>query len=148
MQKFFKLTSLLIAMGLFTSYTNKEETFSLTIQVTDLRNSKGVVQFALYNKDGTIPDEKFSKTFKLLKMVIEDGRSKVTFIQLPKGKYAVNIFHDENNDGKIKKGLIFPREGIGFSNYTSIGLSHKPSFKNASFNIQNDSTIKIKMIYM
>jgi len=148
MQELIKLTALVITMVLFTSYTNKEETFSLTIEVTELRNSKGVVQFALYNKDGTIPDEKYLKTYKLLKMDIEDGRSKVTFLNLPEGKYAVNILHDENNDGKIMKGLIFPKEGIGFSNFTDIGLSNKPSFKKASFCLQNDSTIKIKMIYM
>lgn len=33
------------------------ETYSLTVKVEKLQNSKGVVQFALYNKDGSIPDE-------------------------------------------------------------------------------------------
>ena len=148
MHKYLKLTTLSMAMILFSSFVNNEKTFSLTIKVNELRNSLGVVQFALYNKDGTIPDKKFTKHFRILKMDINNGCSEVTFLNLPEGKYAVNILHDEDHDGKITKGLIFPKEGIGFSNYTSIGLSNKPSFKNASFNLQNDSTIKIKMIYM
>jgi len=36
---------------------NQAETYILTVKVENLRNSKGVVQFALYNKDNSIPDE-------------------------------------------------------------------------------------------
>ncbi len=146
--KHLKLILYYLSIFCFTSFTNIENTFSLTIKVNELRNSLGVVQFALYNKDGTIPDAKYEKSFKILKMDIDDGRSEVTFFNLPEGKYAVNILHDENHDGKMKKGLILPKEGIGFSNFTDIGLSNKPSFEKASFNLQNDSTIKIKIIYM
>jgi uncharacterized protein (DUF2141 family) len=32
-------------------------------------------------------------------------------------KYAINILHDEDNNGKIKKGFVLPKEGMGFSNY-------------------------------
>jgi len=60
----------------------------------------------------------------------------------------VNILHDENNDGKIKKGLIMPKEGIGFSNFQSIGFSNRPSFAKASFYLSKDTKIKIKIIYM
>ena len=49
----------------FLSFKNKNEqnTYSLTVTVNDLRNSNGKIQFSLYNKDGTIPDEKFKKYF-------------------------------------------------------------------------------------
>ena len=79
------------------------------------------------------PDEHYKKYFKKLTGKIVNGSSTVTFENIPAGKYAVNILHDENNDGKIKKGLIMPIEGIGFSNYNSVGLSNKPSFSKASF---------------
>ncbi|HHD82878.1 MAG TPA: DUF2141 domain-containing protein, partial [Bacteroidetes bacterium] len=51
---------MLIIAVLFLSFNlpTNEETYSLTIKVKDLRNSKGVVQFSIYNKDGSIPDEK------------------------------------------------------------------------------------------
>jgi uncharacterized protein (DUF2141 family) len=74
--------------------------------------------------------------------------STVTFKNLTEGKYAVNILHDENNDGKIKKGIILPIEGIGFSNYQSIGISNKPTFSKASFNVQSNTRITVKMIYL
>ncbi|MGB5437669.1 MAG: DUF2141 domain-containing protein, partial [Maribacter sp.] len=65
----------------------------------------------------------------------------------PKGRYAINVLHDENEDGKIDKGLILPTEGIGFSNYTNIGLSNRPNFSKASFELHSDSRVSVKMIY-
>ena len=75
-------------------------------------------------------------------------KAECTFSHLPKGNYTVNILHDENNNGKIDKGLILPKEGIGFSNYSSIGLTNRPNFKKASFELTQNKTIKVKVIYM
>lgn len=101
---------------------NQAETYILTVKVENLRNSKGVVQFALYNKDNSIPDEDYKKYYRLEKAKIVNGKSEITFKNLPKGKYAVNILHDENSNGKVDKGFLLPKEGIGFSNYQSIGV--------------------------
>ena len=122
------ILSLLIAGGSFLNSLKIEaysESSSLTVEVIDLRNSTGVVQFALYNKEGSIPDEDFKHYYKILKRSIVNGSSTVTFNNLPKGKYAINILHDENKNGKIDKGFILPKEGIGFSNYTSVGLTNR-----------------------
>jgi len=126
----------------------KASGYSLTVEVKDLRNSKGIVLFALYKREDAFPDEHYKKYFKKLTGKIVNGASSITFENLPAGKYAVNILHDEDNDGKIKKGLIMPKEGIGFSNFQSIGFSNRPSFAKASFNLSGDTKIEIKIIYM
>lgn len=126
----------------------EEDSYSLTVEVENLRNSKGVAQIALYNKDGSIPDEHYKNYFKMEKVKITNGKAEYTFSQLPKGNYAVNILHDENNNGKIDKGLILPKEGIAFSKYTSIGLTNRPNFKKASFDFNQNKTIKVKTIYL
>jgi uncharacterized protein (DUF2141 family) len=142
----------LIAFALtltFYSFVNPNaDTYSLTIKVNNLRNSKGVVQFALYNKDGSIPDEDYENYYKIVKGEIVDGSSTITFKNIPSGKYAVNILHDENKNGKIDKGIILPKEGIGFSNYNSIGLTNRPNFSKASFELKENKTINVKVIYM
>ncbi|MBE7510499.1 MAG: DUF2141 domain-containing protein [Bacteroidia bacterium] len=127
---------------------DKDESYNLTVEVENLRNSKGTVQITLYNKDGSIPDEHYKNHFKMGKVSITNGKSQCTFSNLPKGNYAVNILHDENSNGKIDKGLILPKEGIGFTNYTSIGLTNRPNFKKASFELTQNKTIKVKVIYM
>lgn len=135
---------------LITSFSDRrpENAYSLTVEVTGLRDSDGILQFALYNKEGSIPDEHYRNYYRLLKTGITNGSAKITFEDIPAGIYAVNILHDENENGKIDKGFILPKEGIGFSNYESIGLRNKPSFKKASFNLHADTFIVIKVIYL
>ena len=60
----------------------------------------------------------------------------------------MNILHDENNNSMIDKGLLLPKEGIGFSNYQTIGLRNRPNFSKASFELNADKTVEIKVIYM
>lgn len=122
--------------------------YSLIVEVKGLRSSDGVIQFALYNKNGSIPDEHFKKYCRLAKAKITSGSARITFQDLPEGRYAVNIVHDENSNGKLDKGLFLPKEGIGFSNYASIGLANRPSFEKASFVLNADSSIAVKIIYM
>jgi len=141
------LTSALIA--LFFSFAFKyDETYSLTVDVKNLRNTNGVVQFTLYNEENSLPDEKFEKYYRIEKSEITNNSATATFTNLPSGKYAVNILHDENENGQIDKGLILPIEGIGFSNFQTIGFSNRPSFSKASFEVKEDKTINVKVIYM
>lgn len=146
-RKFFILILLLIPFSSFKEVTS-ENGISLIVDVSNLRNSKGVVHFALYNKKGSIPDENYTKYFKKQQALIKNGKSIIEFKNLPVGTYAINVFHDENQNNKIDKGLIFPKEGIGFSNFKSIGFTNIPSFEKASFKLEANKSITIKVIYM
>ena len=149
MKTVLNLLQLILIILLLSSFQNqKQETYNLTIEVKELHNSSGTVLFVLYNREDAFPDEHYKKCLKKVTGKIVKGTSTVTFESLPAGKYAVTILHDENNDGKIKKGMILPKEGIGFSNYQSIGLTNKPSFSKASFDLQSDKAIKMKIIYL
>ncbi|HFB61944.1 MAG TPA: DUF2141 domain-containing protein, partial [Bacteroidetes bacterium] len=119
-----------------------------TVKVNGLRNNKGDVLVALYNKEGTIPDEKFKNYFRITTGKISGDSSQVVFRNLPAGRYAVSVLHDEDRNGKIKKGFFLPKEGVGFSNYKTINLSHRPSFKKASFELQNNQTVLVNIIYL
>ena len=121
--------------------------FDIKVSVDNLRNSKGIVAFYLYNKDGSIPDKTLSHYYKKKIAKIENKKASVIFKNIPKGKYAISALHDENNNGKIDKGFMLPKEGIGFTNYKKINLLNKPNFKNASFELNKNETKKIKIIY-
>lgn len=140
---------LILIILLLSSFNSKKDVaFHLTIEVDGLRNSNGTVLFALYNRDDSFPDEHYKKCIKKLTCKIIEESSTVTFESLPEGNYAISILHDENSDGKINRGLILPKEGIGFSNYESIGFSNRPIFSKASFNLNSDMKIKVKIIYL
>lgn len=150
MKRIIKSTLILSSLLFFTSFVSPENnsTYSLTVEVNNSRNSEGVIQFALYNVDGSIPDEKYEKVYKMLKGRITEGSASVVFDDLTPGTYVVNILHDENLNGKIDKGFILPVEGLGFSNYESIGLTNRPKYSKASFELSSDMKIVVKVIYM
>lgn len=148
-----KKTALLLLTFAMLSFseTTPEETYSLTVKSEGFRNAKGEILFALYNKDGSIPDEKYKKYFKKgISKIDKNGKATFTFTNLPEGNYAVNILHDENKNGKIDKKFLLPipSEGIGFSNYESIGMSNRPNFSKASFLVKSDMEKVIKVIYL
>jgi len=145
MEQINKIVLMLMLGILFSSFVqqNGKEVYSLN--VNDLRNSDGVVQFTLYNKEGSIPDKKY---YKQLKNEIIDNVSTITFKNIPKGVHAINILHDENEDGEIDKGLVLPVEGIGFSNLQSISPFNQPSFKKAKFELALDKTVSVTIIYL
>lgn len=148
MKRSLVIIQLQLVLLLFSSFQQKEaSTFQLKVKVDDLRNSEGVIQFALYNDSDAFPDENYKKYYRKISEKIVNGGSVATFENLPAGKYAVNILHDEDSNGRIKKGLILPKEGIGFSNYQSIGISNKPAFKKAAFELLANKEIKVTMIY-
>jgi len=141
-------TIILILMTLKAITTYSQDTISLTIEVSDLYNNNGVVQYSLYNKDKSIPDENYINYYKQSISTITNNTSKTTFKNLPVGEYAVNILHDENEDGKIKKGWVLPIEGIGFSNLNNINLFNRPSFERTKFKLTDNKNITIKIIYL
>ncbi len=139
--------SLLACLIWGTGHANSPESHTLTVQVENLRNSNGILQVHLYNKKGSIPDQKLEKTFKITKAKIVNGSSFAIFKNLPAGRYAVHVLHDENSNGKIDKGFVLPIEGVGLSNFKSFELSNKPNFSKASFELKKDKAIWVKVIY-
>ena len=121
---------------------------TLTVIATGLKNMHGEVQFSLYDKEGTIPDKALNRYCRMQRVPVTGTTVKVFFKDLPKGRYAVSVFHDENNNRKIDKGFIMPEEGVGLSHYKTIDLFNLPDFKKASFPLERDKEIRINIIYL
>jgi uncharacterized protein (DUF2141 family) len=137
----------LIVASTFAIYANANGTASLQVQVDELRNTIGLVQVAIYNRDGTIPDEKYQNHFRVQTGKIINNSVTITFDNLPHGIYAINIMHDENTNGQVDKGYILPKEGISFSNYSQINLTNRPNFKDASFDFSGDMIKNVTVVY-
>ncbi|QED38660.1 DUF2141 domain-containing protein [Antarcticibacterium arcticum] len=137
----------ILTIGSSIAQESQKKLYSLRVAADNFRNSKGVAQFALYNRDGTIPDEKLKKYFRKEVGEIKNSKSSVIFKDLPKGRYAITVLHDENGNGEVDKILLFPKEGFGISNFEKISLSNRPDFSKASFELCEETTKKIKLIY-
>lgn len=66
---------------------------------------------------------------------------------LPIGEYAVRAFHDENNNGKLDKGIFGqPVEGWGVSN-DARGFMSAPPFKKMLVKVEKAAKIAFKIEY-
>jgi len=135
--------SILFAASLFASSDN----YTLTVKANGFKNNQGKVQFSLYNKDGTIPDKNLDQYFMTKRVTLKNGQAEATFSALPKGRYAISFYHDENSNHQIDKGLIMPEEGVGLSNFDTINFFNLPNFKAASFELDEDTTRQMNVIY-
>lgn len=121
--------------------------FSIRVEAAHFRNSEGAALFALYNEEGSIPDEKLKRYYKKETGRIVNGKAFVIFEDLPAGRYAVTVLHDENSNGEIDKIFFYPEEGFGLTNFEKISLSNRPDFSKASFVLSEDTMKRIKLIY-
>lgn len=79
--------------------------------------------------------------------LIDDSTASHTFTDIPFGRYAIAVYHDENNDDTLNtKSLHIPLEGVGFSGKFPSRIK-PPDYPHASFRLKQDTTIIIHLIY-
>lgn len=124
----------------------KHPTNSVSIEVQNLRSQKGYVLISLFNNAKDFP-KNATKAIGKTKVRIENGRAIAAFNDLPAGKYAAAILHDENDNLKMDFNIVgMPKEGYGFSNDAK-GLFGPPSFEKAAFTVDGEKKIIIKASY-
>jgi len=115
---------------------------TLQIEVTGVRNSKGVVHVDLCREAEFLKDCPVQASAPALA-----GKTIVTISNVQPGTYAVQAFHDENHNGKVDRALFgIPKEGVGFSNDAPIRLG-PPKWKDAQFQLGDDKGIAFKLRY-
>lgn len=104
------------------------------IEVAGVRNGHGHVLAALCDRR-----EFLGKRCRLNGSAeARPGSVLVRITGVPPGTYAVQAWHDENDNGRIDRDMLgIPREGIGFSRDAPIRLG-PPSFEDARFDVGDD----------
>lgn len=116
----------------------------LTVRVSNLKNTTGVIEIGLYQSDKNFLKEGAQYAKKRVK--VTTNPQTITFPNLPKGEYAVAIFHDENQNGKCDTNAFgIPKEGYGFSNNFRPKLS-APKFHQTKIWVENHKEIGVQMI--
>jgi uncharacterized protein (DUF2141 family) len=118
----------------------------LRIHVTGFRNDKGKVGGVIFASPAGWPEDRS-------RAVVHGGfdihnRQATEEFEVPAGRYAVAVIHDENENQKLDRNFLgIPKEGFGFANNPRVLLS-APSFQAASTEITCPVTaIQIRLIY-
>ena len=103
------------------------------VKILNIRNSTGTVACALFESPVGFPAEFLRSATNVMVIKIRKTQARCDFEDIPPGKYAMAVIHDEDMNGKLETNLLgIPTEGYGFSNdaKSMIGV---PSFSDASF---------------
>ncbi len=125
------------------AYAEDQKNNELTVIVKEIEGRDGQIAIGLYDKEDDWGEEPFLGAY----VKISGATVSYTFKNLPHGTFAVAIYHDENMNEKLDKGLFkIPKEGYAFSNnvFDTFG---PPKFEKASFLLDGEKEIEIRLKY-
>ncbi len=114
---------------------------NLTLRVEGFEKVGGKLYVAIFNSQ-----ESFRK--KPCAAFAVDVKDKTVIVPckgLPIGTYAISMYQDENNNGKLDTAAFgIPTEKYGFSNDAK-GVMGPPSYEKCSFSFSKDMTLTIHL---
>jgi uncharacterized protein (DUF2141 family) len=117
----------------------------ISITISNFRNTKGQVLISLFKDGNGYPDNPAKAIRKGKTSVTGGNKAIIDFTDLPPGKYAAVVLHDENSNLKMDKTWIgLPKEGYGFSNNV-MGAFGPPSFSKASFEYDGSKQVNVSI---
>lgn len=135
-----KRSGLILAalLSLATALPAAAQNGTVTITVTGIRNGQGNL-LANLCEDATARFPGMCMTHAGLGKA-EEGATTVGFTNVPPGRYALQVFHDE--DGNMIPNI--PPEGYAFGN----DAAWPPTFDKAAFDVSGDTGHTVKMQYL
>lgn len=122
---------------------------AVTIVAKNLRNDRGVVRACLTNQADRFPNcDDPARSFTTVGQA--SGTVTLEFHDVPPGRYAVALLHDENGNGKADRAaMMIPKEGFGFSRDAKVRFG-PPRFGEAAFDVSAGASeqLTIRMRYL
>ncbi len=114
---------------------------NIEVKVDNLTAKKGKVYASLCQKASFMNGR---CDFEIVRKV-EKNQQQLIFNEVSPGSYAISIFYDVNDNGELDTSLFgIPKEPTGVSN-NAIGKNGPPAFDKASFVVNENATVKLKI---
>ena len=121
------------------------EKHDLRVSVKGINSNIGLIEFALYKNPDVFTQA--GKTHRLARVNAQKGEVSFVFSDLEPGKYAIVVYHDENQNKICDKNFFgIPTEAYAFSNNVRPKLT-VPSFDDCAVQLQQNKSISIQMVY-
>ena len=131
-----------VFLSLITSFALSQN-HHLSVKIEGFTSDDGKILYTVFSGKKGFPNNP-EKAIKSGIAHIDNGKAGID-LDLPKGEYAVMVFHDEDDNNELKTNWIgMPKEGVGNSN------NHKgiPSYNKSVFKLSEDKSIVIDLWYM
>lgn len=117
---------------------------SITVDVTALRNAKGMVWLCMSANPKLFPEGCDKDPAHRTASMRADQPGPMVIRDVMPGRYAIVLLHDENGNKKMDKTLFLPKEGFGFSRDAPVRMS-APKFDAAAFDVTGGTPVRMKM---
>ncbi len=134
----FKQFAFLVISFLFSlnAFGQSENSKVLKVKVMNIKKGEGTIRIAAYSPDQKFLGEEIVEG--IITPVNEAGSVIAVFENLPLGTYALSLYHDQNNNGKLDTNFVgIPKEPYGFSN-DARGTFGPPKYTAAQFDFIKD----------
>lgn len=136
MKTSFLLIAFILLINTLTSYAQ----FTLTVEITGLRNNNGNLLYELFDQN--------HKSLKVNNATITNNKCIIVLENIKPGKYAFNYIHDENKNKKLDtKMIVIPKEGFGYSNNVDAKFG-PPAFEKWIFEVKENTKLNLKITYL
>ena len=115
-----------------------------TIIITNVEHAKGYIDVKIYDSKEDFLKEDLAR--ETIRKKATKGKTVVPLSKIHEGQIAIVVYHDEDNDGKLKTGFLWrPKEGYAFSN--NYKPKSPPKFSKASVELIHGKPIEIELNY-
>ena len=136
-----------IISGSFSIRSSADETYNITVEITNIRSSTGRIQLQVYRTGESFAAENPYKQLYVSKKGLSNKTLSYTIYGLKSGTYGIALLDDENANKEMDYSWLIPDEGFGFSDYYHTAWS-KPKFKQFKFLLSSDKSVGMKVRYM
>ncbi|HTF96726.1 MAG TPA: DUF2141 domain-containing protein [Cellvibrio sp.] len=114
----------------------------LTLKIGNIQKTDGNLLIAIYDQQTHFDAN--SQWVAVQKVKVTTGPMRIVFSDLPTGHYAVKLFQDENDNGRIDMNATgIPTEPYGFS--ANGGIYGPPSFDDSKVKLDKSTEIDIQL---
>lgn len=115
----------------------QENPNSIEVTVDNIKSAKGTILIALYTSEKNF----LKKAYKYDKVEAKENKITYTFKNVPAGEYAVSLYHDKDDNGKLNSFMGIPTEAYGSSNNAPSKFG-PPKWKDAKFTLSNEKVVQ------
>jgi uncharacterized protein (DUF2141 family) len=119
----------------------------LFVEVEGLRNDKGHVRAILVSDPKDFPRPRDPQSLPNAEATIASGHARIVFPNLPAGRWAALLMHDENDNHELDTNFLkIPKEGFAMTGKSGLRL---PKFESSAFQHGAEpQTLSLRMTYL
>ena len=117
----------------------------ILIEIEGIKNVQGKIRLGLYDNETALHAGDVNNAITSSTIEVSNTNVQIKLDSITPGTYAVNLFHDENDNSELdKNGIGIPKEGFGFSN-NALGTFGPPSFDEAKFTLPENGYVEMQI---